>query len=84
MLFLNKTQIDITDIKEDEAKKIVKFGIIIHFRNKTPLFLHQSYAEYFLAKSTLNKLVKNQDDEEINQILKNETFFLVESLPRQD
>ena len=74
-VLLNKIESEILNINDEQ--RIIKFGLIVQFRNKIPIFLHQSYAEYFLAKSTLNKLVKNQDDEEINQILKNETFFLV-------
>ena len=76
-LLFNKKETEIPDIKENEAKRIVKFGLIIHFRNKIPLFLHQSYAKYFLATNELEKLKQEKHDEEIDQILKKKEFFLV-------
>ena len=48
-LLFNKKETDIPDIKENEAKRTVKFGLIVHFKNKIPSFLHQSYAEYFFS-----------------------------------
>ena len=38
----------IDNLDEDE---IVGYGLIVNFRNKSPVFLHQSYTEYFLAKN---------------------------------
>jgi ankyrin repeat protein len=76
-VLLNKIESEILNINEIDEKRIIKFGLIVQFRNKIPIFLHQSYAEYFLAKNALNKMKQKQDDEEINQILKNEGFFLV-------
>ena len=65
-VLFNKKETDIPDIKENEAKRTLKFGLIVNFKNKIPIFLHRSYAEYFLAKNALNKIEKKQDDEEIN------------------
>ena len=28
----------------NEEEEIIKFGLIVNFQNKTPIFLHQSYA----------------------------------------
>jgi ankyrin repeat protein len=77
-VLFNKKETDIPDIKENEAKRIVKFGLIVSFnKNKIPTFLHQSYAEYFLAKNAFAKLEQQQYDVEINLILKKIEFFLV-------
>ncbi len=66
-------------LDEEEISEIIDFGLIVNFRHKMPIFLHQSYAEFFLAKSTLNKLKQNQDDpdEELNQILRMSEYLLV-------
>ena len=66
-----------------DQKRILKFGFIVSFGNKnlTPTFLHQSYAEYFVAKRAINKLEQSKEnthhDEELDKILQNEEFFLV-------
>ena len=39
--------------------------------------MDQSYAEYFLAKTTFYKLKEKKDDDEVNQVLKKKQFFLV-------
>ena len=52
---------------EKEEKRIIKFGLIVNFRDHLPTFLHQSYAEFFVAKYTFNKIQNktNQFDDEI-------------------
>ena len=76
---------------EKEKRSLKKFGIIVDFKDKVPIFLHQSYAEYFLAKYVVNIIKEIEDDknqyseidqnnkvdQEFNQILSNEEFFLV-------
>jgi hypothetical protein len=69
---------EIRDLEEMEA--ILEYGVIVAFTpNKTPTFLHQSFAEFFLAKSCLQKLIdKNSNgDKELEQILRYHRHFLV-------
>ena len=75
IVLFNQTESDIPCMKETDTKRIVKYGLVVQFRNNIPIFLHQSYAEYFLAEKTIEKLTKNENDQEINQILQNEEFF---------
>ena len=53
--------------------------MIVAFTNKNPTFLHQSFAQYFLAKSSLLKIKEKntRDDKELEQILKDEKHFLI-------
>jgi ankyrin repeat protein len=62
-LLAERNQIDI--------KEIIKYGIITRFKNGKPVFVHQTFAEYFLAryyyeqiknnrKSAFKKLVRNK------------------------
>ena len=74
-LLLKTTKTNHLDV--DEIKDILDFGLIVDLRDEIPVFLHQSYAEYFVAKMALNKINQNKDDEELSQILKNKEFFLV-------
>ena len=78
-MILFKENILSGSISQTEEKRIIKFGIIVNFKDKIPIFLHQSYAEYFLAKHVIEIIKENQDekDEVINQILSNKEFFLV-------
>ena len=64
---------------ELDEKRIVKFGFIIYFKNKLPIFLHQSYAEYFVALNAFFKIKQNNDyyDKEFKQILRKNENFLV-------
>ena len=64
---------------EKEKKRIKKFGIIVNFKDNIPIFLHQSYAEYFLANHVYRviKEIQEEKDEVINQILRKREFFLV-------
>jgi ankyrin repeat protein len=73
ILFKNKNKKE-----EKEEKKIIKYGIIVAFTNRIPTFLHQSFAEFFLAKSSL-QLIKeqNKNDKELEQILRDERHFLI-------
>jgi ankyrin repeat protein len=76
ILFKNKNKKE--DLAEKEEKKIIKYGIIVAFTNGIPTFLHQSFAEFFLAKSSL-QLIKeqNKNDKELEQILRDERHFLI-------
>jgi ankyrin repeat protein len=61
-------------------EEILEYGIVVEFtpNNKTPRFLHQSFAEFFLAKSCFIKIDQNKDnDKELEQILKDERHFLI-------
>ena len=60
-----------------EEKKIIKFGLIVNFENKIPIFLHQSFAEFFVAKNALNQIIQNKQNEILNEILKNTESFLI-------
>ena len=51
----------------------------MNFKNNIPIFLHQSYAEYFLAKRGLDIINETRIDKDkiISQILFKSEFFLV-------
>jgi ankyrin repeat protein len=67
------------DLTEKEEKSIIKYGVIVAFKNGIPTFLHQSFAEFFLAKSCLQKLKEQNkyDDSELKEILRDERHFLI-------
>ena len=77
ILFKENNPSDYNNDKEE--KRIKQFGIIVNFENKIPLFLHQSYAEYFLARHARNMINETRVDKDkiINQILIESEFFLV-------
>jgi ankyrin repeat protein len=64
-----------------ELNEILEYGVIVAFTiNKTPTFLHQSFAEFFVAKSCLQKIKEQKrikDDKELEQILRDERHFLI-------
>jgi hypothetical protein len=64
-----------------ELNEILEYGVIVAFTvNKTPTFLHQSFAEFFVAKSCLQKIKEQKrikDDKELGQILRDERHFLI-------
>jgi ankyrin repeat protein len=65
-------------LKERDEKRIIKYGVIVAFKNGIPLFLHQSFAEFFVAKSSLQKIKEQKrDDKELEQILRDERHFLI-------
>jgi ankyrin repeat protein len=65
-------------MNERDEKRIVKYGVIVAFStNKTPTFLHQSFAEFFVAKSSFTKLQQNDIDIELEQILRDGRHFLI-------
>jgi ankyrin repeat protein len=68
--FFTKTKIQI----QMEKDEIQAYGLIVEFRNEIPIFLHQSFAEYFLALSAVEKIKQSQD---VKEILRNKEFFLV-------
>jgi ankyrin repeat protein len=68
------------DVDERAKKRILKYGLIDNFLSKSPIFLHQSFAEYFLAKSSFSKIEKNQDSDdniELREILRESERFLI-------
>jgi ankyrin repeat protein len=78
ILFENKTKKLENSLTEKEEKRIIKYGIIVAFTNGIPTFLHQSFAEFFLAQKFLQKVrEKNKDDQELNQILRGKRHFLI-------
>jgi ankyrin repeat protein len=78
ILFKNKNKKEENDLTEKDEKRMIKCGIIVAFKNGIPLFLHQSFAEFFLAKSCLQKIKeKNKEDKELKQILRGERYFLI-------
>jgi ankyrin repeat protein len=64
-----------------ELNEILEYGVIVAFTvNKTPTFLHQSFAEFFVAKSCLQKIKEQKgikDDKELEQILRDKRHFLI-------
>ena len=66
------------DCKERDQKRLVKYGVVVAFTNGIPSFLHQSFAEFFLAKSCLQKLIDHKEnDKELEQVLRYHRHFLV-------
>jgi ankyrin repeat protein len=81
-LFENENQ-NKHDLKLSE-REILDFGIIVNFtlNTKAPTFLHQSFAEFFLAKSSFQKLIEQKikdadDDKELERILREKKHFLI-------
>jgi ankyrin repeat protein len=76
ILFESKNQ---KEDNERDQKRIVKYGVIVAFTNGIPTFLHQSFAEFFLAKSCLQKIKEQKrtkdDDKELEQILQYKRHF---------
>jgi hypothetical protein len=73
----NELRQDDVELTEEE---ILEYGVIVAFStNKTPTFLHQSFAEFFLAKSSWQKLLEQNKeiDKELEQILRDSRHFLV-------
>jgi hypothetical protein len=69
-------------IQRLSEKEILQYGIVVAFtaNNKKPKFLHQSFAEFFLAKFLLEKIEQNQfeDDQDLEQkIMLEPRYFLV-------
>jgi ankyrin repeat protein len=65
---------------ELSEEEILEYGVIVAFTlDKTPTFLHQSFAEYFLAKKALQNIQENKecDAKELEVILKDKRHFLV-------
>jgi ankyrin repeat protein len=74
----NQNQIDLNLDEENKVQVILEYGIIVAFKNGIPTFLHQSFAEFFLAKSCLQKInEKIKEDKELVQILRGERYFLI-------
>ncbi len=65
-------------MKERDERIIIKYGVIVAFKNGTPLFLHQSFAEFFLAKSSFQKIKEQiKNEKELKQILRDKRHFLI-------
>jgi ankyrin repeat protein len=78
ILFEDRKEALNLDLNEKDEKRIIKYGVIVAFTNKTPLFLHQSFAEFFVAKSSFTKLEQNKDNDiELEQILRDRRHFLI-------
>jgi len=61
-----------------EEKEILQYGVIVDYTpNKSPIFLHQSFAEFFLAKSCFIKIEQNKNDAELKRILREKGHFLI-------
>jgi len=74
----NQNKIDLELDKEKKVQTIIKYGVIVEFKNGIPTFLHQSFAEFFLAKSCLKKIKEqNKRDEELKEILRDKRHFLI-------
>jgi ankyrin repeat protein len=78
ILFENKNKKDEEYFKEKDEKRIIKYGVIVAFTNGIPLFLHQSYAEFFLAQKSLQKIKEQiKNDKELKEVLYDERHFLI-------
>lgn len=72
VILRNNTPVNL-DLTQDE---ILEYGLIVNFLNETPTFLHQSFAEYFVAKSALDK-IESDNVKEIDDILRDDGNFLI-------
>jgi ankyrin repeat protein len=76
-IILEKSEISL-ELAEEE---IIEYGVIVNFTDKTPNFLHQSFAEFFLAKSSLQKILEQNketdDNVDLEQILRDQRHFLI-------
>jgi ankyrin repeat protein len=80
LLFENNNETSLEEFNDEEKiQEILEYGVVVAFtENKTPTFLHQSFAEFFLAKSSFTKIEQNkEDDKELEQILRDERHFLI-------
>jgi replicative DNA helicase len=60
LLFENYNELNLDEFNDEEkCQEILEYGIVVAFTatNKTPRFLHQSFAEFFLAKSSFLKIL---------------------------
>jgi hypothetical protein len=64
---------------DEKIVEILEYGVIVDYINKTPIFLHQSFAEFFVAKSSFTKLNLQdaENDKELEQILTDRRNLLV-------
>jgi ankyrin repeat protein len=83
LLFENYNELNLDEFNDEEkCQEILEYGIVVAFTatNKTPRFLHQSFAEFFLAKSSFLKIEQNKDndnDKELKEILRDQRHFLI-------
>ena len=66
--------------KDDKVlKKIKEYGLIVDFveEENNPKFLHQSYAEYFIAKSVCLNEYNVRYKKEIVKLFENRKYFLI-------
>jgi hypothetical protein len=76
----NQNKIGLEFDEEDKVQAILEYGVIVAFTNGIPTFLHQSFAEFFLAKSCLQKInEQKRNDQELKPILRDERHFLIRS-----
>ena len=64
------------DLVLDE-EELIKYGLIISFKNKIPTFLHQSFAEYFLAENSLENIDNDLYEEILRKIMREKSHFLI-------
>jgi hypothetical protein len=72
----NQNKIDLELNDQDRIQDILDYGVIVAFTNGVPTFLHQSFAEFFVAKSSFTKIEQNYDIE-LEQILRDRRHFLI-------
>ena len=83
LLFKENNDLSLDELnKEEKIQEILAYGVVVGFEeNKTPIFLHQSFAEFFLAKSSFSKIELNKDEEdndlELKQIFRERRCFLI-------
>jgi ankyrin repeat protein len=75
ILLENSEKLDLKLTREE----ILEYGVIVEFTDKTPTFLHQSFAEFFLAKQSFKKLIEQNKeiDKELEKILREKRHFLI-------
>jgi ankyrin repeat protein len=77
---LFKTNLEET-YDDDKLQEIVDYGVIVDFVtvNRMPSFLHQSFAEFFVARGCVQKIEQKleQNDHELEQIFRDQRHFLI-------
>ncbi len=64
-------------LEENMMAEALGYGIIVNFKDSMPIFIHQSYAEYFVASFVFNSIKKKEIPDILEDILFIDKYFLV-------
>jgi hypothetical protein len=63
--------------EQNMLAEVLGYGIIVNFKDSMPIFIHQSYAEYFIASFLFNSIRKKEIQDIFEDILFIDKHFLV-------